>query len=420
MPTIPQTLNGLRALSVRFWIPWRGAWLADVEVDADVVETIVTSLNVPSPGVLISGGKTLTCTIDPRYSGTFQNRAHARVVGGRGGWDTEVPAQDFVNPAGPLPSTVVYAATGALVLETVADPIPQIFDKRFPRSRGPASRVFRDRDWFVDPVTGITTVAQWPPAIPDPEWTIADFDIGQKRITILSDNLILPGTVIVDPRFNGQTFIARDVEQTFDANGGRAEVWVAEKPVSRLAEGLASLVRELAGTAALKMYRYRFVLPEPGGMLALQAITPGAPDLNPISQWTGLSGISASLVKNATLAPATELVVGFTADDPPAPFIAAFSPLAKPLGLSLDAVTFINVGAATSPVALSIGVLQALAALKVEIDAIAAALVAAGSVPTWTVAGPAMGAAAGTALTGGTAAFVPALALIPSKKLLSE
>lgn len=404
MPNAPQTLNGLRAISVRLSIPWRGVWVAFVEIDADLPDAVATS----GPAVLVCGNTILTGVIDPRGSGKFANRVHCRVVGGKGGWDKEVPAQDFSNPAGFLTSSEVYSVTAASVLETVIDPLPQLFGKRFPRMKGAASRVFLDRDWYVNLVTGVTFVAPWSPAVLDPSATVADFDIGNQRITVNSDNVILPGTVITNERFKGKTFIARDVEQVFDTSGTRAEIWVAEKPVSRLAEAFAVAVREFAQTAYLKHYVYRFVQPE-GAALALQAVSAGAPDLNPIDQWTGLAGIQAALLGNAALAPATEIVVGFTSDNPPQPYLAAYSPLAKPLALTIDAVGPVNVGSGpVLPVALSPGVLTALTALQVEIAAIGAAVTALG------------GAGIPAIVKAGADAVAAAATTAPSKKLFSQ
>src|SRR5579864_3731902 len=108
----PPTLNGFRAISVRLLIPYRGVWIADVELDLDIVATAPTS----GPAVLIVGGTTLKGTIDPRGSSTFVGKASARVVGGGNGWETVLPPQHFHIPAG-VTSTAVYSATAAAVLE---------------------------------------------------------------------------------------------------------------------------------------------------------------------------------------------------------------------------------------------------------------------------------------------------------------
>lgn len=315
------TLNGLDIKSASIWIPWRGAWVADIEMGIDDAALL------PSGAVLLKiGDAVYQGTTDPRASGTFVSNATVRVVGGAGGWDKPVKPQHFHIAAGALTSTAVYTATAGLVGETVVDAEPVAYGTDFVRSGGAAMRVFGDRDWHVDPTTGVTHAGAWAASSLGTNDTIADFDIASQRVTIAAGSLVLPGTVLTDSRFNGASYVVRDVQATFTKDGGTTVVWCCERPVSRLTETLASMVREFAGTAYLRHYRYRFVLGSPNA-LALQAITVGAPDLNPVKQWSGLSGALA------TLTPGTEIIVGFV--DPSTPYIAAFSSLATPLEIDL-------------------------------------------------------------------------------------
>jgi hypothetical protein len=393
---VPQTLNGLRAISVRLFIPWRGVWTADVTVDVEATALAPTS----GPAILVVGGKTLRGTIDPAHSGTFAGRAACRVVGGAGKWSQIVRPQHF---AAPTVSTVVYNATAAEIGEApVLDPTPIQFGEHFARVSGPASHVFRDRDWFVEPTTGVVSVTAWPPSVPDPNWLISDVDVTHKTVTIFSDSVVLPGTPIVDPRLGATILTARDVEQTFDKNGTQATVW-CDTAVTGI-DLLARTVRDLTGARYLKTYKYRFVLGDQN-TLALQAITSDAPDLNPISQWTGLSGAKA------LLKPATEIVVGFAGGDPTQPYLVAFSSLATPLALFVDASTVVNVGIPTSPVALSIPTIIALGALQAEIAALGALIIKNHPGDTDKVT---------AAISAAVAALATAATALPSKKLLSE
>jgi hypothetical protein len=378
MSTIP-TLNGLRAITIRLLIPYRGVWVADVELDPDLVAT------APSSGpalLLLSTGETLKGTIDPRGSSSFVGKASARVVGGGNGWDKVLPPQHFHSPAGVL-STLVYSATATAALEVVADPTPVTFAADYVRTGGPASRVFLDRQWFVDPITGITTVAPWPPNVLDPGDTILDWDPIQQRAEVTGDDLILPGTVLIDPRFNGVTYNVTDVEQTFDAAGSRCFVWCSTAAAPRLYSALGAAMRELARTTGLSTYTYRFALTEGSTSMALQAITPGAPDLNPIDQWTGVAGITATIDPSTSL----EVIVGFTADTPPAPYVVAYSPKALPLKLALDASVEVDVGPSaslvalaggTQPIALAPALVSFFSALQTWSVAVSGALMSAG------------------------------------------
>lgn len=320
-------LSGRRVIDAKITLAWRGVWSADLVLDLDSVA------DMPSGAASLTiGDAAYACVVDPRGSGTFVSFATARVVGGMGGWDKSVPAQDFVSPLGLLTSDVVYSATAGLVSETVLDSGPASFGARFSRSAGPASRIFQDRQWYVDPATGVTFVADWPSSTLTADTTILSYDPISQVVETASDTLIYPGTVLSgDSRLNGQTLIVRDVEQRYTREGTSALLWCSPVAVSRLSSAMQNMVREFAQVAYLKTYLYRFVLTVPGGM-ALQAITPGAPDLNPIEQWTGLAGATADLFLG------TQMVVGFV--DQQTPYIISFSPmtstpLTAPTGITL-------------------------------------------------------------------------------------
>lgn len=383
----PPTLNGFRAISVHLIIPYRGVWVADVELDLDLVATAPTS----GPAILSVGGSILKGTIDPRGSSTFVGKASARIIGGGAGWDNVLPPQQFHIPAG-VTSTAVYSATAAAVLETVVDPTPSFWGPDFIRMAGPASRVFLDRQWYVNPTTGITTVAPWLPAVLDPSATIIDWDPTQQRAQLTADALILPGTVLVDPRFNGTTYNVTDVEQVFDASGSTAHAWCSQQQISRLQSAMGTAIRELARTTGLATYTYRFAISESTNTVALQAVTPGAPDLNPVDLWTGMAGVLAQIDPASSL----EIIVAFTADNPPQPYIESYSPRAIPLKLSADASLEVDVGPSapivrlaggTTPLVLSPWAL----ALEAALATFAAALASAATVGQVASAGTALG-----------------------------
>jgi hypothetical protein len=224
--------------------------------------------------------------------------------------------------------------------------------------QGPAAQVFGDLDWYVDPVTGIANVAQWPTASLDASATIISYDPLEQVLHMTCDVPLLPGTSISDDRLNGTTLVARTVEQVFDEHGSRVVVYTAVAPVERLGEAFTIAVRLAADTAHLKVYQYRFVLPSGSSQLALQAISPGAPDLNPITQYQSLSG-TANNYK-----PGTVILIGFTGDVPPQPYLVTASPLAIPITTNVDGSTVnvgtseasqVNVGSTSAQVALAGG-----------------------------------------------------------------
>lgn len=335
-------LNGLRVVSVRAVVPWRGVPFFDCDVDPDDVSASPTT----GPATLAIGtppSLTVVGSVDPRCSGAFVAQAKARVIPANGGWDDMVPAQHF-NLVGGLTSTLVYQATATLVGEVVTDLSPVSFGDNFVRTSGPASRIFGDRDWWVDPSTSTTFVGARPAATPDPSLIVLGWDPSSKVVEVACDTLVVPGTVIVDSRIPDSPITVRDVEQVFDATGSRARCWTSASPVTRLVGVIRDMVRELGQFELNRIYRYRYVSGD-ASHLALQGVlrdsTTGnaapVPDIIPLPEWTGVAGATT------LLPPSLEVLVGF-ADDATQPVVLGFSTLAIPLTATYDASAEVNVG----------------------------------------------------------------------------
>lgn len=344
------TVNGLRALTVRLVMPYQGVWLADIDLDPDVVQAVPPA----GPAVITIGAPpvaTLAGTIDPLFSGSFVASAKLRVLGGGGGWSRPVPSQDFANPAGVL-SPVVIPATGALVGEVVTVLVPKLLaTAKYERSAGPARRVLDDSPWWVDPTTGVTFVGgPRPPAVPDPSLEVISWDPDTKVAELTCDALVLPGTPIVSTKIGESPVIVRDVEQVFQGSGSRVTAWCSTGAVSRLQVALTSMVRELARTAYLKVYPYTVVGPAAGDTTGqkwllqavgrdplTQAATP-MPDQVPCTAYAGTSGASAKLT------PGIQVLVHFVNGNPADPVMLGCSMLVLPSELTLDAIAAVHVG----------------------------------------------------------------------------
>ncbi len=378
----------LEAVSCRLSMPWTGAWLADVDVTLD------------QTGIVPSGPVTLTIginawlgTVDPDASGRFGDKAKLRIVGGAGGWSKDVEARHFHNDAQVL-SSIVTTATGAEVGEKVLEAVPTPLGVDYTRTKGPAGRVLRGRAWYVNQA-GVTVVGPRVPVPANPDAvTVISWDPLTQRADIASDDVVTPGTVLVDDRFG--TVTIRDVEQFFTASGSQVSAWCSTSPTSRLAKAFAQAAREAVGIENARTYMYRVVLQNPvDGRAELQIVDPssGAPDMLPLSIWYGAPGISAKLT------PSTLVAVTFLDGDPSKPRVHAFDDT-PPIELDLAALAAVKV---TAPAIALTG------AVTMTGPVIATSLAVAGGVRPVAAAGPLLSAlqAVGAALTTISAATTP-------------
>jgi hypothetical protein len=280
------SLGALNAISVRLFTPWRGAWIADVDVDLSDAMIAPTGRQP-----LVIGTTSLLGTVDLGASGRFATHSRLRLIGGGAGWKEIISPQHFHNDAGVL-SSVVIAATAASVGEQAIVATPSRLGVDFVRNAGPAALVLDGFDWFVD-LEGITQVGV--PRIPfpaTPDVQIVSFDPLTQTAEFSSDTIVTPGMILVDPRFGTAT--VRDVEQIFDDNGAHGTMWCGEKPKNGFATAFRDLARAATGIAFALSYQYRVVeQSEVDGRLTLQIVKPtaGAPSLATISPWYGVPGV---------------------------------------------------------------------------------------------------------------------------------
>lgn len=343
-------LNGVRVLRVRLVTCWRGPWFVDVDLDPD--SDPVTSTDVPAGAVTLTitppGGTPIVLkgTVDPEFTGRWISGVPVRVIAGGAGWSKTATAQQFHSDGG-VSSLTVEKATAADVGETVVDAAPVALGVDWTRIAGPARRIFGNRDWYVD-TAGVTQVASRPAATADASVEILEWEPAHQRGVLSADALVLPGTTLTDPRFDGPITV-RDVVQTFAPAGNRVEVFCGANPAGRLLAGMTTLVRELGETQNLKEYRYRIVTQADDGRLTLQAVPNAdgsksdAPDLNPASVWPGMAGLKA-LYKLSS-----QVIVTLINGDPALPAVVGFDGTI-PQELTLDASGIVHIGPTTGAV----------------------------------------------------------------------
>lgn len=329
-------IGALSAVSARVWMPWERVWFVDVDFDLADVPVMPSGRTAVKIGQSLLNG-----TIDPAGSGKFGPKARARVVAGAGAWGSEVPEQHWHSDGGVL-STAVLSATAAAVGEVLVDGQPTRWGVDYDRSKGPARRVLDGLPWYVD-TSGTTIVGPRPPLPMASTVDVLSYDPSTHVAELASDELVLPGTILVDTRFGSLTI--RDVEQTFGPDGARAQAWCGESEASQLASLLRTLVREEAGVVWLRTYRYTVVAQNPvDGRVTLQAKSPGVPDNIFIETWFGLPGVSVKVE------PGTEVLLEFLEGDPKLPIVRDFKPGSTPLELTFSALK-LNLGGETTPLA---------------------------------------------------------------------
>lgn len=405
------TLGGLRVLSATLFAPFGGVWFADVVLDLDDGEALPTGRTV-----LTIGDRPCVCTVDPRFSGSFGQRHAVRVLGGGGGWHTEVPAQHYHNDGGVLLSAVA-TTTGLAAGEVVSVRTEARLGVDFVRAKERASRVLDGVAWWVG-LDGVTVIGERletpvPPALGA---EVLEWDPAAQVATVSLDGLLEPGTTLEDPRFG--RLVARDVEHVVTPDGFRARVWCGPSQGARLRSALARLAAEASGSVWTRCYRYRVVL-DTGDRLALQAIreAPGLPDLLPVSVWYGAPGISA------VMQPGAEVLVEFLEGDPAQPVVRAFEPAEGagflPIVLTLDALTLVKVGTVPFPVSHAVETLASFVAISTALSSISSAL----ADPTKTANNLKWGELAGIvgpAVTTMIGSLVAAATTLPTTKLVAE
>lgn len=337
MPTT-LILNGLSAVEVRLMLPYKGVWTAEVDFDLELVPVIPTG-----PAVLVLGKQApMVGFIDPDGSGKFGQKGRARVLGGFGGWHKKLPAWHFTSEVGVL-STEVLTVTAASVGEKVLQAVPEMLGKHYSRTDGAASRVLSGLDWYVDTLTGVTIVGPRLPIPVRPDTVeVLDWDPLEQRATIATDDVLHPGSLLLDTRFG--TAQVRDVEQVFNASGGRATAHCRKESLD-IADMIASAAREAIRPEYLSAHTYRVVIQSGDGRLALQNVKllGSLPDMLPISLCFGVPGVDAKL------APLAEVLVEFADGDPAKPIVTKFVSGPPPLEVSIMALR-IAMGLGTMPV----------------------------------------------------------------------
>lgn len=359
-------IGNIDARQIRIYVPNVGAWLVDVDVDIASDQALPTGKQNITIGTAIIVG-----TVIAKGSGRFGESARLRVLGGAGAWDSLIDPLHFHNDAGVL-SSIVTQATAAAIGETVVDDSPinygvdfeRVGDARFD-GKAVASSVLEGRSWHVD-ANGITQVSPWPIVPMGADASVLFYSESDRVADMTADEVVWPGTMIGDARFDAVTVC--EVDQTFTAKGSRVTAYCAIDLADRFGDAIAA-VAGVSDPAFDKVYWYRISTQGTDGRLRLQAMkkVSGIPDTLPISVWMGTPGASAKFALGKGYG--SQVGVYFLNGDRTQPRCVSFDGT-PPAEMHFDAVDLIGLGAnAASFVALADAIMSRLDELRTAFNA---------------------------------------------------
>lgn len=307
------TLSGLTVTRARVQLPAWGMWFADVEVDS--TDTLSGSVD------LVIADATFVGTI--LTGGAVSGRGRWRIVGGAGGWGSEIAEKHYANDAG-VNRSLVLGDAASDAGETIEDVPAGVVGTSWTRRAGPASDTLEQlypSGWYVG-VDGVTRIGAWPSTTyTGGAPAVEPFDPARGRVVLAADEIatLVPGVTVYDA-------VSVDVEHRIDAGKLRTVVWTERSGSSRALGAMRAIVDAFSAE-----YRYRGaweyrVVSQTGERLNLQVVrrSTGMPDLRRVRVRPGVPGVSADhklgglvLVTFVDGDPARPAVVGF--DDAESP-----------------------------------------------------------------------------------------------------
>lgn len=318
------TLDGRRLTSCTVTVASVGPWYADcaLEDDAAIGERVT----------LVVGGRTLLGAVQPNRSGVFGLQRKCRVVGGAGGWSSDLEPKPYQNDAGVKAKAVADDAARE-VGETLDrfEPSAERVGRQYIRERGVASHVLEsvigDALWWVD-YEGKTQVGTRDVVDSDPKaYELISYDPLNRIATLALDDphAVGVGSTVRSDRLDGSSHVVRDLDLQVGVDGVRVVACFADggqvSARGRLAELVSAIAKRSTDARLLGLFRYRCMATAAEGRLELQAVrrAAGLPDALPISQWPGVPGVAAEL------APGAECLVQFIEGDRAQPVVTHYA-----------------------------------------------------------------------------------------------
>lgn len=276
------TINGLPLLRATVTLPRCGVWTADVEAQSG--ETLSGDVTIELQGLRLVG------TIED--GAPYRERGWYRVLGGKGGWRSVLPARAYRNEAGVKLTTVVNDAAREAG-ESVGTFAERRIGPGFVRPRAEAARVLdllTPDAWYVDP-SGVTQIGSWPVVPYGLTYQLIDSRPDRKRVTLAAEDLtgLVPGATL-------EGMEAASVRHELTPDGIRSQVYGTVGNVDRILRGLKALVGVLVhSTFYFGRYEYRVVdASDTHCDLVPARAALGLPDLANVVMRSGVPGAGGS------------------------------------------------------------------------------------------------------------------------------
>lgn len=336
------TLGGSPVLRARVQVPAWGIWWADVDL-AEAIDLVgLVTLEIGGlalSGYIMSGGPS-------------EGRAAYRVVGGSGGWGTNLSARAYSNDGGVKASTVITDAASD-VAETLVDPPTTRLGPHYTRPSGPASAVLdvvAERAWYVDFEGSTCFGARSSTEYDGPGTILPGSSPAFGVVEIAAEDLsgLVPGVTI------GGGDPAVDVEYDLTESRLTARLYLGAR-TSRRVDALARLVDALDPRRIFRgTYEFR-VVSQIGDRLNLQPAraSSGMPSFARVPV-RGAPGV------RATVALGELVLVTFADADPSRPCVIAHdapdAPGWMPIALELGDAPTLGIARKTDAVTISAGI----------------------------------------------------------------
>ena len=222
MTVSESAVNAHRVRLARLTIPRVGAWLADVWTDDEI-----TPEELAEPLVLYVAG---TPMVGALVRGeTWQGSTRLRIVGGKGGWRTRLPARWYTSDAGVRPSQVAQDAArecGEAISQGVVSDAP--LGAWYARQGWSASRTLAQLGlpWRILE-DGTTSLQGWPASAIGSSFDVVAYDAARCIVELATDapSDWRPGRAFSNPRLPAGTFAISDVIVTMEPGKLRVQAW---------------------------------------------------------------------------------------------------------------------------------------------------------------------------------------------------